>query len=664
MRAAIALSRQRWRTSIVAALFALLAACDQPAAMNREDPGWVDRAEPQHRIALVFVHGIFGSTRGTWTGGNGESFFRLLKKDARLAPQVDTYAFGFSSNIMSGGSLDIREAANKLQSYLTPAGVLDYHAIVFVGHSMGGLVIMRYLANNLDSHPELAEKVPLIVLFSAPMEGAQVAQLATLVLKNPALANLRPVDSNDMLKQLSDDWASLTVKPRVSCAYETANVGGIRIVPWGSATRVCAGRPLAIDNADHITLVKPDRATHPAYVFLAGELIEHVLPLQLGARLELPDFQRDKNVYTFTLASPEENARLMNTGRGRMKYWIAEKSSKALLVSPGATPQPINGQSTEWLTVALRVDADQTSYAFTLKSDLPSEQAVRVRVLVPDLGQLRQGHRRNAVKVTTELANYLRSAARTGELAALQSDPDRLNAQLALVARKALGEQIKRLPSAEQWLLTADLLAAANLTNIASAALAHSAGIDAFYQPAAQELHDKLLAQGHADAQLRERAEAWIEHGGAGPPRELLASTGDAAQPVLARPAIPEWLDTDDYQQATRKLVKEMSAVALLRRDAASLEVATMKMPPDLATMAHKRAVLEQSALPAPSTIPGLFTPLTTAGPARPAKQDLEGLDKMSRGVEAKARERPQKSEKFEQWERATKMGNSESRDN
>ncbi|WP_289885795.1 alpha/beta fold hydrolase [Janthinobacterium sp. SUN118] len=658
MRAAIAPRRPRWWTSIVAALFALLAACDQPAAMNREDPGWVDRADPQHRIALVFVHGIFGSTRGTWTDGNGESFFRLLKKDARLGPQVDTYAFGFSSNIMSGGSLDIREAANKLQSYLTPAGVLDYQAIVFVGHSMGGLVIMRYLANNLDKHPELAEKVPLIVLFSAPMEGAQVAQLATLVLKNPALSNMRPVDSNDMLKQLSDDWASLAVKPRVSCAYETANVGGMRIVPWGSATRVCIGRPLAIDNADHITLVKPDRPTHPAYMFLSGELIEHVLPLQLGARLELPDFQRDKNVYTFTLASPEENARLMNTGRGRMKYWIAEKSSKALLVSPGATPQQINGQSTELLTVALRVDADQAAYAFTLKSDLPSEQ--RVRVLVPDLRQLREGHRRNAVKVAAELADYLRDAARAGELAALQNDPDRLNAQLAVVARKALGEQIKRLPSAEQWLLTADLLAAANLTKVASAALAQSAGIDAFYQPAAQELHDKLLAQGRADALLRERAEAWIEHGGAGPPQDL---AGDPAQPVQARPAIPAWLDTEDYQRATRKLVQEMSAVASLRRDAASLQVATMKMPPDLATMVHKRAVLEQSVLPGDAMTPKLFTPSATTGQAHPVKPGLQGPDSTSRGVEVKAREKLQKPEKFEQWEKAKRLENRDSRE-
>ncbi|MCX7293690.1 alpha/beta fold hydrolase, partial [Janthinobacterium sp.] len=529
MRTAVALRRRRWWRALIVACLVLLAACHRPAPANSEDPGWVERADPRHKIALVFVHGIFGSTRGTWTSGNGESFFRLLKSDARLGPQVDTYAFGFSSNIMAGGSLDIREAANKLQSYLQPSGVLDYPAIVFVGHSMGGLVIMRYLANNLDKSPELAEKVPLIVLFSAPMEGAQVAQLADLVARNPALSNLRPVDSNDVLKQLSDDWASLAAKPRVSCAYETANVSGVRIVQWGSATRVCIGRPVAIDNADHISLVKPDRAMHPSYMFLSGQLIEHVLPLQMGARLELPDFQRNKNVYTFTLTTPEENARLMNTGRGRMKYWIGEKSSKALLVSPGATPQQIKGESTEWLTVALRVDADQASYAFTLQSDLPSHQKVQVQVLVPDLGQLRQGHQRNAVKVAADLANFLRDGARTGDLAALQNDPQRLNEQLAMVARKALGERIERLPNAEQWLLTADLLAAANLTNIAATALAHSARIDTFYQPAAQELHKKLLAQGRADSWLRERADTLIAHDIAGRPHDMVYA-GDPVQ--------------------------------------------------------------------------------------------------------------------------------------
>lgn len=625
MRTAIALYRQRWWRALIAACPAvglvLLVACHKPAPVNSEDPGWVERADPQHKIAVVFVHGIFGSTRGTWTGAHGESFFRLLKNDARLGPQVDSYAFGFSSNIMTGGSLDIREAANKLQSYLLPSGVLEYPVIVFVGHSMGGLVIMRYLANNLDKAPELAEKVPLIVLFSAPMEGAQVAQLADLVARNPALSNLRPVDSNDVLKQLSDDWASLAAKPRVSCAYETADVSGVRIVQWGSATRVCAGRPVAIDNADHISLVKPDRATHPAYMFLSGQLIEHVLPLQMGVPLELPDFQRDKNVYTFTLAAPEENARLMNTGRARMKYWIAEKSSRALLVSPGASPQPINGYSTEMLTVALRVDADENTYAFTLKSDLPSEQ--RVRVLVPDLSRLRMGHQRNAIKVTTGLAQYLGDPANAEKIAALQRDPGQLNAQLATVAHAALGEPIKRLPSAEQWLLTADLLAAANLTHVASAALLHSAGIDAFYQPAANELRSKLLAQGRAELLLRSGAvDGWYERSTGGhPDKPLIAGQPDPASPI---PAIPAWLDTQAYRQSSLQLVRNMEKVASLRQDAASLEVATVKMPFDVAMGVILRAEGERfPQLPA-AQWRHFESPAAKAERRRPSLPELE----------------------------------------
>ncbi|MBW3507683.1 hypothetical protein KO539_02020 [Janthinobacterium sp. NKUCC06_STL] len=571
------------------------------------------------------MHGIFGSTRGTWTDAHGESFFRLLKNDATLGPQVDTYAFGFSSNIMTGGSLDIREAANKLQSYLQPSGVLDYPAIVFVGHSMGGLVIMRYLANNLDKAPALAEKVPLIVLFSAPMEGAQVAQLAALVASNPALSNLRPVDSNDMLKQLSDDWASLAAKPRVSCAYETADVGGVRIVQWGSATRVCDGRPVAIDNADHISLVKPDRATHPAYMFLSGQLTEHVLPLQMSAQLELPDFQRDENSYIFTLGTPEENARLMNTGRARMKYWIGEKSSRSLLVSPGASPQLINGNSTELLTVALRVDADENAYEFTLKSDLPSEQTVRV--LVPDLSRLRTGHQRNAIKVTTGLAQYLGDPANAEKIAASQHDPDELNAQLAAVAHAALGEPIKRLPSAEQWLLTADLLAAANLRSIASAALAQSAGIDAFYLQAEKELRGKLLAQGRAELLLRSGAVDGLREPSPDGDPDKPHSAGQA-ELVSFMPAIPEWLDTVAYRDSSLQLVRNMEKVASLRQDAATLEVATVKMPVDAARDVILRAERERFPhLPA-AQWRNFESPAAKAERRRPSLPELDPREK------------------------------------
>jgi pimeloyl-ACP methyl ester carboxylesterase len=103
--------------------------------------------DPAPQIAVVFVHGLFGDTLGTWSaGGDTPSFFKLLSNVADVGPQIDTYGFGFTSKMFGGGSLDIREAANKLRQSLEFDKVLDYQTIVFVGHSMGGLIIARSLA--------------------------------------------------------------------------------------------------------------------------------------------------------------------------------------------------------------------------------------------------------------------------------------------------------------------------------------------------------------------------------------------------------------------------------------------------------------------------------------------------------------------------------------
>ncbi|MDH5206978.1 MAG: alpha/beta hydrolase, partial [Hylemonella sp.] len=114
---------------------------------NKEDPQWIYRdPNKPNKVAVVFVHGIFGSTQGTWTHESGTTFFQLLKEDQEIGPNIDVYAFGFESEMFGGsGSLDVREGANKLKTYLSGERVLDYDAVVFVGHSMGGLVILRYL---------------------------------------------------------------------------------------------------------------------------------------------------------------------------------------------------------------------------------------------------------------------------------------------------------------------------------------------------------------------------------------------------------------------------------------------------------------------------------------------------------------------------------------
>ena len=187
--------------------------------------------------------------------------------------------FGFPSYLFRAGSFDIREAANRLHLELKTQAVLDDPAIVFVAHSMGGLVVMRELLTNRDILP----KVPVVVFYATPMEGPLMAAIGKESHRIPPRPNdpgrrQRPVQS------LSDDWQSIPdgVCPHVRCAYEKTPVSPAMIVPWVSATRFCEGARPAIE-ASHITIVKPDRPGADAILVLV-ERVERLCTEQVARR--------------------------------------------------------------------------------------------------------------------------------------------------------------------------------------------------------------------------------------------------------------------------------------------------------------------------------------------------------------------------------------------
>jgi pimeloyl-ACP methyl ester carboxylesterase len=146
-------------------------------AANAAESQWVVRQETRAKVAIVFVHGLFGDTLGTWTNTSGKRFFDFVADDPVAKGKVDIFAFGFPSNFFAAGSFDIQAAAKALHAKLIHHGALDYSKVVFVGHSMGGLVIMRDLLMNRAALPS----VPVIALIASPQEGpTSRASLTTL----------------------------------------------------------------------------------------------------------------------------------------------------------------------------------------------------------------------------------------------------------------------------------------------------------------------------------------------------------------------------------------------------------------------------------------------------------------------------------------------------
>jgi hypothetical protein len=456
------------------------------------DPHWVIQQTPRAKVALVYVHGVTGDMVGTWTASNGKTFFDLVNENEATKGKADAFVYGFPSYLFKSGSFDIREAANRLHLQLKTQGVLDYPAIVFVAHSMGGLVVMRELLTNRD----LLSKVPVVVFYATPMEGALIAAIGQEFSPNSALAQMTEADGNALLQQLSDDWRSIpdADRPHVRCAYEKTTVGPLKIVPWSSATRFCEGAPPAIE-ANHITIVKPDRPGADAILVLVSALNDYVLGKQLEARLETPDFttEGDHAVFVLRDALGKQSARLVNSGGGPLTFTIAEISDPTqLFLWPDDTPENIGAHDKVALGVALSRSATANEYRFTIRTPIEDKTVV---VRVPDLAAMRSQQAAMANRVATDVQAALADPQQRQRF--LAASPDAPPDAIVQIAHAAVSKQSPDLPDQARWVLTADLLAATNWPTLAARALQHAETIapSTARNPAVQHLAGVVAAQ-------------------------------------------------------------------------------------------------------------------------------------------------------------------------
>ncbi len=461
------------------AAFALVTGCKkdpptdpQTAQPNTKDPHWVyPPSSPPARVAVVFIHGLFGDTDGTWTDEkSGHSFFEYVKSAPGIGDKVDVFAFGFTSKMVGGGSLDIREASNKLYDHLRFHGLMQYDTIVFVAHSMGGLVAMRTVIGN----PELSDKTPLMVLYATPQQGSQIAQIGKVLIPNNALGQMTPADANDYLKQLSDDWVRLKARgraPFIECAYETKKTFGAMIVPWSSATRFCDAVAPAIGDADHLSIVKPDRPQHDSVVRFVVSMQEHVLPRLQAASWETPNFVDEDQHWVYSLGKVTDRnpAVLKNASKVRQRYEIAAIADASLLILPALEPgKPRElppGQSETLQFVVL--GELRPEYRFDLK--LSSLPARRVLVRIPNMAVAQAERDAQQASFAQHIRDFIAAPEQVERFKRLPEA--QTQAAIAEFAKSTFAERVPGLNEGGQWLLASDALARINFLDSAATAL-------------------------------------------------------------------------------------------------------------------------------------------------------------------------------------------------
>jgi pimeloyl-ACP methyl ester carboxylesterase len=217
---------------------------------------------------------VFGDSVSTWkNAGSGAYWPELLAGDPAFQ-DADVYVHSFQSPVI-GNAQEILELAGRLKNYLDAADVVARHEqVVFVCHSMGGLVVRAYL---LDARLPPG-KIGLLFFFGTPTAGANVAGIAAHLTANPQLANMEPLGDDTYVKTLREQWLRSSDDPSLDyprsvssyCAYEIRPTWGFTVVPELSATYLCNRATTAID-ADHLDLVKPaDRNAEPYVALLAA----------------------------------------------------------------------------------------------------------------------------------------------------------------------------------------------------------------------------------------------------------------------------------------------------------------------------------------------------------------------------------------------------------
>ncbi len=223
---------------------------------------------------LVFVHGLGGDPENSWRCPNGKSWPRLLTRDTAF-DNFDIYLASYDTRLI-GNQTAIDEAVATLQNRLENDGVFDYKEIVFVAHSLGGLVVKRLLL----TRREYAAKVRFIYLFSTPSTGAAAANVASFMSQigfsdDPLLKEMKSGD-NEYLFNLEAEWKAAPFKNvKQYCAYETQLTHGVRVVDRLSGTRDC-DQILPIGE-DHFNIVKPCHQKHDSYIALRNAVRENPL---------------------------------------------------------------------------------------------------------------------------------------------------------------------------------------------------------------------------------------------------------------------------------------------------------------------------------------------------------------------------------------------------
>lgn len=204
---------------------------------------------------IVFVHGIRSDSEAAWKHPKGARSWPEIVVDDPVFDDADVAVFDYATSVFRYGKGSINQIADQLEARLETGPLDRYENIIFVAHSMGGLVV-RSAVNKLDN----ATKSSFLFFLATPTGGSKIAYYARKIgFRGEALDGLREVDADNLFLEAEiSNWGSLLKRHdiRSHCFYENVPTFGQIVVEQPSATWLCNEKPIPIFE-NHQMIAKP-----------------------------------------------------------------------------------------------------------------------------------------------------------------------------------------------------------------------------------------------------------------------------------------------------------------------------------------------------------------------------------------------------------------------
>lgn len=220
---------------------------------------------PTNGTAVVFVHGILSSGETCWTHENGAYWPRLLAEEASLG-DFGIYVFTYQTGVFSG-SYSIGDAVDALKEHMRLDGVLDNHQLIFVCHSMGGIVVRKFVVERAIDLLNSRKKIGLF-LVASPSLGSSYADWFSMLARfmgHSHADSLRFIRGNTWLADLDREFRNLKedgklwLKGKELVEDKFVLLSGFWrrqvVEPFAGARYF--GEPFKVPASDHFSIAKP-----------------------------------------------------------------------------------------------------------------------------------------------------------------------------------------------------------------------------------------------------------------------------------------------------------------------------------------------------------------------------------------------------------------------